>query len=147
MLTGMALAVGLGLAPSLVAGIPTRCDLARIASRNAVLNKYDQLVSELDRRISEAKANGKDPADSHIVAATGETRSVNIVSLTAELQNQKPTDLVRADRQVSKDCANDSNAVDNAKRTAESVTALGINAILSKHGISDTALFRFLPPS
>ncbi len=150
MLAGLAPAIGvmgLGFAPPLVAGIPNRCDLARVAARGAILSKYEQLVSELDRRISEAKANGKDPVHSAIVDARGETRSVDVVSLTAELDSQERKDLGRADRQVSKDCATDGNAVENAKRTAESVMTLGISTIMSKYGISDTDLLRILRTS
>jgi hypothetical protein len=150
-LAGLAPAIGFmgtGFAPPLVAGIPNRCDMARIAARGAILSRYEQLVSELDRRISMAKANGKDPVQLAVADARGKTRSVNLISLTAELGTQEQRDLGHADRQVSKDCASDGNAVESAKRTAESVAALGISAIMSKHGISDTdLLLRALPSS
>lgn len=139
--------MGLGFAPPLMAGIPNRCDMARIAARGAILSRYEQLVSELDRRRSVAKANGKDPVHLAVADARGGTRSVDLISLAAELGSQEQKDLGHADRQVSKDCASDSDAVENAKRTAESVTALGISTIMSKHGISDTDLLRTLPSS
>ncbi|MBV8612947.1 MAG: hypothetical protein JOY66_04145 [Acetobacteraceae bacterium] len=137
--------VGTGFAPSLVAGIPNRCDMARIAARGVILSKYEQLVSELDRLISKAKADGKDSARSATVESNGETRSVDIASLTAELDAQERRDLGHADRQVSKGCVSDDNAVENARQTAESVAALGMSTILSKYGVSD--LSRISPPS
>jgi hypothetical protein len=127
--------MGLGLAPPVAAGIPSRCDLARIAARDAILSKYEQRMSELRRGLSEARASGKAPA-----------RSGAAASLAAELDAQQAKDLGRADRQVSKGCANDSNAVENAKQTAESMAALGIAAVLSQHGISDTGLAPTPPP-
>ena len=147
-LAGLALAIGLmgtGFPSSLVAGIPNRCDMARIAARGVILSKYERLASELDRRTSKAKADRKDSARSATVDSNGETHSVDVASLTAELDAQERRDLGHADRQILSGCASDSNAVENARQTAESVAALGISTILSKYGVSD--LSRISPPS
>jgi hypothetical protein len=139
--------MGTGFAPPLLAGVPNRCDLARITARGVILSRYEQLVSELDRRISVATANGRDPVHLAVADAKGETHSLDLISLTAELGSQERKDLGHADKEVSKGCTSDSNAVENAKRTAESVTALGISTVMSKHCVSDTDLLRTLPPS
>ena len=135
MRAGLALAVALislGLAPPLVAGIPNRCDLARIAARTAIHSKYEQLLSELDRRISTAKADGKDPGHSVVSDASGQTRLIDVASLAAELGDQQRMDISRADRQVLQVCANDSDAVENARQAAETTATAGISAVVWK---------------
>jgi len=119
--------------------------MARIAARGVILSKYERLASELERRTSKAKSDGKDPARSATVDSNGETHAVDVVSLAAELDAQERRDLGHADRQVLKDCASDGNAVENARQTAESVATLGISTILSKYGVSDPS--RISPPS
>jgi hypothetical protein len=138
---------GLGVAAPLPAGVPNRCDLARIAARGAILSKYEELLSGLDRTISDAKANGEDPAHSAVADASGHIHSLDLVKLAAELDNQQQSDLGQANRQILKGCAEDADAIENAQRTAESLTALGISEVLAKYGISDDDLLRTSPPS
>jgi exodeoxyribonuclease V alpha subunit len=66
------------------------------------LSKYEQLLSELDRRVSEVKATGNDPARAVVSESSGETRSVNMLSLAAELDSQERADLGQVNRRSQK---------------------------------------------
>jgi hypothetical protein len=139
--------IGAALSQSLSAGSLNRCDLARIAAHNAVLSGYEQLLAALDRKISEARANGDDPTKAFILDAPGEARPVSLVALTAELNGQEQTDAGHADKQALRDCGDDSNAVEKAKQTADSLVSIGISTVMSNYGMRSTDLSRILPRS
>jgi len=125
--------VGLTSSQSSRAGNLNGCDEARIAAHNLILDKYKQLLSELDNRIAQAKTNGVDPMKAPYLDRDDNPRSVDMIAREADLQNQEAQDAGHADREVASDCRNNSQPVPDAVKIAETIATLGISAVRSRH--------------
>ena len=133
--TGLSFALGLMcLATSHLAnaGSLTRCDLARIAAHNAVLNKYSGLFSQLDDVITQMQATGIDPTRLPYRDKDNKLQSANLVALRAELEKQEETDAGHADREATRACQDDAEQPEAIANHAEAIAALGISIVLSQ---------------
>ena len=125
--------IGLASSRPALAGNLDRCDEARIAAHNTVMNKYNKLLSELDARIARAKTDGVDPANSPYRDQDERPRSVDMIALRADLQTQEARDAGRADKQAARDCADSSEPIQDIVKRSEVLATRGISLVLPKH--------------
>jgi hypothetical protein len=125
--------IGLTPSQSALAGSLSGCDEARIAAHNLVLDKYKQLLSELDNRIVQATTDGVDPMRAPYLDRDHKPQSVDMIALKADLQDQEARDAGHADREVAGDCRNNSEPVQDAVKIAEAIATRGIATVRSKY--------------
>ena len=135
MQTGLGFALGLvclATSQPTNAGSLTKCDIARIAAHNAVLNKYGGLFSQLDDVIAQMQATRIDPTRLPYRDKDNNLQSANLVTLRAELEKQEETDAGHADREAARACQDEAEQPEAIANRAEAQAALGISTVLSQ---------------
>jgi hypothetical protein len=110
----------------------TRCDIARIAAHNAVLNKYGGLFSQLDEVIAQMQATRVDPTRLPYRDKDNKLQSANLVTLRAGLEKQEETDAGHADREAARACSDEEAQSEAIANRAEAIAVLGISTVLSQ---------------
>ena len=123
----------LGFLHPAVAGNLSKCDQERIAAHNAVLSRYDALLSELDQRIAAATAAGGDPGRAAYRDKDDRPRSLDLLALKTDLQAQEAHDAGSTDKAVAASCGDAAETVADATKIADAMAAHGIAAVLPKH--------------
>ena len=125
--------IGLTSCPPAVAGKLDRCDEARITAHNAVMDKYNEIFSELDRKAVRAKAAGVDPEKLPYADRENRIHYLNVMALKDDLERQEETDSGHADRKAASSCDGDGVSAQDMARIAEAIAMRGIAAVLPKH--------------
>lgn len=135
MQTGLSFALGLMcLATSHLAngGSLSRCDLARIAAHNAVLDKYSSLFSQLNGVIAQMQSTRIDPTRLPYPDKDSKLQSANLLTLKAALEKQEKTDAGHADRHAAQACQDEAEQPEAIANHSEAIAALGITTVLSQ---------------
>jgi hypothetical protein len=115
-----------------LAGSLNKCDEARIAARNTVLNKYGAVLLSLDNAIARASAAGLDPMKLPYGDADNGSQSVDVTGLKESLKNQQASDAGYADRKIATECGAASESIADLVKIADNIASHGISAVLPK---------------
>lgn len=138
--------IGLTTAQLSYAGNLDRCDLARVAARNTVMDAYSHVFSQLESMTSKAAADDADKARVAYTDKDGIQRFVDMTGLTAVLKAREAADLGHADKAVAGECGGDADAEEHAVKVAGSLAKRDISTVLSQH-LTNVDLSRLLPRS
>jgi hypothetical protein len=125
--------IGMTVCQAALAGVLNKCDNARIAAHDTVLTKYREVLSDLDDRIAQAKIKGVNPTTFPYHDKDDKLRSVDIISLKSDLQDQEAKDVGRVEREIASGCDENSGSVQEAAKIAEAIAMHGISAVLPRH--------------
>jgi hypothetical protein len=101
----------------------------RIAAHDAIIDRYDRVLSELDARIARAKGDRLDVSDYPYRDKDGRPRTIDLAGLRDDLQRQEGMDAGRADRKAARDCRSD--APENAAGMAAALAAAGMSGTIA----------------
>jgi hypothetical protein len=125
--------IGMTVCQPASAGVLNKCDNARIAAHDTVLTKYREVLSELDDRIAQAKSKGVNPTAFPYHDKDNELRSVDIISLKSDLQDQQARDVGWVEKEIASGCDANSGSIQDATKIAEVIATHGISAVLPRH--------------
>jgi hypothetical protein len=124
------------------AGNLDRCDLARIAARNAALDAYTHVFGELKKMAP--RAGEADQSQMSYRDANGIERFVDMPALVQALNREEASDLADADRRVSDACNDSPDELDDAVQAAGALIRHNISAVLTKR-LTNADSSRLLP--
>jgi hypothetical protein len=127
---------------SALAGNLNRCDQARIAGHNTILNKYREVESHLDATAARASSVGSDPMKLSFDATDSRSHFPDISALKVSLQRQEASDAGDADRKIAVECRDAGTTIEDLIKIADNIAALGISTVLPGYapdrGFSET---------
>jgi hypothetical protein len=133
---------GATFSQSALAGSLNKCDQARVAARNTVLNKYNELLLSLNKTIARANAAGLNPNRLPYDDADNKSQLIDMIALKESLEGQEAIDVGYADQKIARECRDDSESIADLVKTADNIAMLGISAVLPKSMVNIDAADR-----
>jgi hypothetical protein len=139
------LIIALGAAVSLIAldsswptlaGNLNACDEAQLAARAAIASAYRLAFADVDARVARSRESADDPATVSTQATAAGARSLDLVALRTDLEQQEAQNVGLDGRRVEIDCRGGSASIADIARAAPEFATRSIASVLARHGAS-----------